>query len=147
MSAEPTGPSAQAAREMLQEAGRLGAASRAGASWPHIAMLLGLGAISSLSLLSFWLVGQFNESYIALPMVAMLVWLGIFMAFMLANGRSTKLGFTRRWMTFMGIWAGLWILGTVVGLVFFPGSMWFFIAVSSAITANSVIGAWREVRA
>lgn len=144
---EPTGPSAQTARELLQEAGRLGAASRAGASWPHIAMLLGLGAISSLSLLSFWLVGQFNESLIALPMMAMLVWLAIFMGFMLANGRTTKLGFTRRWMTFMGIWAGLWILGTVVGLVFFPGSLWFFIAISTAITANSVIGAWREVRA
>ena len=147
MNPDPTAPSAQAAREMLEQAGRLGAASRAGASWPHIAMLLGLGAISSLSLLSFWMVGQFDESLIALPLLAMLLWLGIFMGFMLANGRTTKFGFTRRWMAFMGIWAGLWTLGTVVGLVFFPGSLWFFVAVSAAITANSVIGAWREVRA
>ncbi len=147
MSNNDANPSAQAARDMLEQAGRLGAASRTGASWPHVAMLLGLGAISSLSLLSFWLVGQFNESLIALPLIAMLIWLGIFMAFMLIAGRSTKLGFTRRWRAFIGIWAVLWAIGTIVGLFFFADSLWFFILVATAITANSVIGTWFEVRA
>lgn len=146
MSADPTRPSAQAARDLLQEAGRLGAASRTGASWPHIAMLLGLGAISSLSLISFWLVGRFDESLIVIPLVAMLVWMGIFLAIMMVFGRSTKRGFGRRWITFIAIWGVLWIIGVGLGTTIAVNQLWFTLAIATAITLNSAIGAWLEAR-
>ena len=133
-----------AAQNMLNEAGRLGAASRAGASWPHVTMLLGMGAISSLSLLSFWLVGQFNESLIWVPLVGMLAWLGVFMATMLRFGTSTKKGFNTRWGIFMAIWAVLWTIDCAVGLNFFLDDLWFFAATAAAIMIATVIGAWTE---
>lgn len=140
-------PSAQAARELLNEASRLESAARSGAGWPHIAMLLGLGAITSLSMLAFWFVGRFDESLVALPLVAMLIWLGIFMVFMMVFGRSTKRGFGRRWMTFMMIWAGLWVIGILLASTLLTGQFWFAIVIATAITINSVIGAWLEARA
>ncbi len=136
--------SPSAAQNLLNEAGRLGAASRSGAGWPHIAMLLGLGAISSMSLLAFWLVGQVNESLIWIPMLGMFSWLGIFMAVMLYFGRSTKQGFTVRWGICIGIWAVLWGIGCVVGLNFFADELWFFAATAAAITITTVAGAWTE---
>ncbi|WP_372696841.1 hypothetical protein [Arthrobacter sp. JSM 101049] len=142
----PVRPSPQAAHDLLQEASRLESASRAGAGWPHITMLLGLGAITSLSMLSFWFVARYDESLVALPMIAMLVWLGIFMAFMFAFGRSTKRGFGRRWMTFMMIWAGLWVVGIVLSSTLFAGELWFTLLIATAITVNSVTGAWLEAR-
>ena len=139
-------PSAEAARELLNEAGRLESASRAAAGWPHIAMLLGLGAITSLSMLSFWFVGRFDEGLVALPMTAMLIWLAVFMVFMLVFGRSTKRGFGRRWMTFMMIWAALWVLGILLASTVFTGELWFALLIAAAITVNSVAGAWLEAR-
>lgn len=139
-------PSAETARALLNEAGRLESASRAAAGWPHIAMLLGLGAITSLSMLSFWFVGRFDEHLVALPMTGMLIWLAIFMAFMLVFGRSTKRGFGRRWMTFMMIWAALWVLGILLASTVFTGELWFAILIAAAITLNSVAGAWLEAR-
>lgn len=147
MDSEQSHPSAQAARDLLNEAGRLGSASRAAAGWPHIAMLLGLGAITSLSMLAFWFVGRFDESLVALPLIAMLIWLGIFMVFMIVFGRSTKRGFGRRWMTFMMIWAGLWVVGILLASTLLAGQLWFAIAIAAAITVNSVVGAWLEARA
>jgi hypothetical protein len=146
MNSEPFPPSADAARDLIQKADRIGAASRAGAGWPQIAMLLGLGAISSLSLIAFWLASHVDESLIAAPLTAMLVWLGIFMVFMIVFSRSTKRGFGRRWVVFMGIWALLWTAGTLVGGFVFPGQLWFAILIASGITLNSVIGAWLEAR-
>ncbi|MET0977988.1 MAG: hypothetical protein ABWX63_04155 [Paeniglutamicibacter terrestris] len=146
MSTESTQPSAQAAAAMLQEAGRLGAAARTGASWPHICMLLGLGAISSLSLISFWLVGRFDQSLIVVPLLAMLAWLGIFMAMMLVFGRSTKRGFSKRWLSFMSIWAILWVIGVALGTTVAVNQLWFTLCIAGAITINSVIGAWLEAQ-
>lgn len=142
MQNEPLTPAA--AQKLLNEAGRLGAASRSGAGWPHIAMLLGLGAISSMSLLAFWLVGQVDESLIWIPMTGMLIWLGIFMATMLHFGKSTKRGFTARWGVYIAVWAVLWGIGCIVGLFFFSDDLWFFAAVAAAITIATVLGAWTE---
>ncbi|WP_417216853.1 hypothetical protein [Arthrobacter sp.] len=147
MATEQPRPSAQAARDLLNEAGRLESASRTGASWPHIAMLLGLGAITSLGTLSLWFVGKFDESLVALPMISMLAWLGIFMVFMLVFGRSTKRGFGRRWMTFMMIWAVLWIVGVLLASTLLSGRLWFAVLIAAALTVNSVVGAWLEARA
>ena len=138
--------SAQSARDMLQEAGRLGSASRAGASWPHVTMLLGLSAISSLSLISFWLVGRIDQSLISIPMVAMLIWLGIFMAVMLIFGNSTKLGFSKRWIRFMIIWGILWIIGVGLGTTIAINQLWFTLLISAAITLNALIGTWLEAK-
>lgn len=140
----PAHPTAEDAQGLLQEASRLETASRAGASWPHITMLLGLGAISSLTMISFWFVGRFDESMVTLPLIAVLVWLGILMAFMLVFGRSTKRGFARRWVIFMSIWGGLWALGVILTNTVFTGELWFTIVIATALTLNSTVGAWLE---
>ena len=142
MNKNPLTPAA--AQNLLSEAGRLGAASRSGASWPQITMLLGLGAISSISLLAFWLVAQVDESLIWIPMTALLVWLGIFMATMFHFGKSTKAGFTRRWLLYIAVWAVLWAVGCFIGLFFFKDDLWFFAATAVAITIATVWGAWTE---
>lgn len=138
--------SAQAARELLQQAGQLKAASNASASWPHITMLLGLSAISSLSLISFWLVGRFDQSLISIPLIAMLIWLGIFMAVMMIFGRSTKQGFSKRWIRFMAIWVALWLIGVGLGTTIAINTLWFTLLISGAIAINALIATWLEAR-
>ncbi len=74
-----TGPlDPQQAQELLNRAHRQDATARAGASWPHIAGLLGMGAASSLALVALAYV---PPSLIWLPMALLFVWLGALLAF------------------------------------------------------------------
>ncbi len=139
-------PDPQRARDLLNEAGRLGAASRGGASWPQIALLLGLGGISAMFAVAVYLVVLANEHLIWLPMLVMGLWLGILTAMMLGFTRSTKLGFGRRWRTAMLAWAVAWVFTVVGGTVWWRGQLWFALASAALLTAVTAWGAWREAR-
>lgn len=61
----------QLAHELLARADGGGATARAGASWPHVAGLLGMGASSSLAIVAFAYV---PTPLIWLPMGLLFVW-------------------------------------------------------------------------
>lgn len=138
--------SAENARGMLQQADQLGASARTGAGWPQITMLLGLGAISSLSLISFGLVAHIQDALPTVPMIAMFVWLGIFMATGLFFGRSVKRGFGPRWAAYMSIWGVLWALSMLLSGYVFQDQMWFYVLCAAVITVATTACAWYEAR-
>lgn len=134
------------ARELLDQAGRLGAAARSGASWPQIAMLLGLGGLSAMFAIALHLVVIADDRLIWLPMVVMALWLGILATMMLVFGRSTKFGFGRRWRTAMLAWAAAWVFTIVGGTVWWKGQVWFALGSALLLTVVTAWGAWREAR-
>lgn len=136
----------QQARDLLDRAGRLGAASRSGASWPQIALLLGLGGISAMFAVALYLVVLADEHLVWLPMVVMGLWLGILTAIMLGFGTSTKFGFGHRWRTAMLAWALAWVFTIVGSTVWWRGELWFAIASALLLTVVTSWGAWREAR-
>lgn len=134
------------ARQLLQEAGRLGAAARAGASWPQIACLLGLGGVSTMFVVSLPLVVMADERLIWLPMVAMAVWLAILITVMVVFSRASKSGFGRRWGQAMGAWAVVWVVAVLGSTVWWKGQLWFAVTAGAALTLITTWGAWREAR-
>ena len=136
----------QQARDLLDQAGRLGAASRSGASWPQIALLLGLGGISAMFAVAVYLVGLADDHLVWLPMVVMGLWLGILTAMMVGFGRSTKVGFGRRWRTAMLVWAVAWVFTVVGSTVWWRGQLWFALGSALMLTVVTTWGAWREAR-
>lgn len=139
-------PSPHEARNMLAQAGQLEASVHSTASWAHVTMLLGLGAISALSLVAFGLVGKFDESFVFYPMLSMFVWLGIFMVTMFLFGKSTKVGFSTRWRAYMALWGVLWVAGVLGTTTLFAGQMWFAVLAAALITVATTACAWSEAR-
>lgn len=144
---ESTGPlDAARARELLNEAGRLGSASRSGASWPAIGTMLGLGATSSMFMVALHLVTLSDEGLVWLPLVVMGVWLAILIGTMTVFTRATKAGFGRRWTQGMLAWSVVWVLSIVGGTVWWPGQLWFTLASIAALTVVTAATAWNEAR-
>lgn len=134
------------ARELLDEAGRLGSAARAGASWPHITCLLGIGGVSTMFIVSLYLVTRLDQRLIWFPMGAMAVWLAILIATMAVFNRASKAGFGRRWLQTIGAWSVTWLIAIMGGTVWWPGELWFAIAAGVAVTVVTAGGAWWEAR-
>lgn len=130
------------ARELLASAERTATTARAVGTWTPVALLLAMGAGSSLGLVGMWLAGP---SLLLLPMGLFLVWLGIGLAFHIRFSRSAKRGFSRRWAITLGLWALTWAVGaftTARGAI--GDNVWWVTAVALALTAITAIGAWQE---
>ena len=136
----------QQARDLLDQAGRLGAASRSGASWPQITMLLGLGGTSAMFVVALYLVVLADERLVWLPMAFMGLWLAILISTMVVFNRATKAGFGRRWGQAMGAWSVAWIITVIGSTVWWKGELWFAITSALLLTAVTAWGAWREAR-
>ena len=134
------------ARHLLDEAGRLGSIARAGASWPHIAFLLGLGGVSTMFVVALHLVVRSDEHLVWLPMAAMGAWLAILVTVMVVFARASKAGFSRRWVQAMGAWALGWVVAMLGGTVWWKGQLWFAVTAGAALTLITTWGAWREAR-
>lgn len=141
---EPVDP--QQARELLERAGQLSAASRSGAGWPQITMLLGLGASSSMFMVALHLVMLADERLVWLPMVIMLLWLAILSVTMLGFARATKVGFSRRWWTVILVWGVVWVVSMLGITVWWPGQLWFAVTAALVLTVVCTFGGWREAR-
>lgn len=138
-----THPTPDEARALLDQAARTASTTRAGASWPQIGGLLGLGGASSLALPALAFA---PEHLLAIPMTLLFVWIGVIFAFTAAFSRSLKHGFGRRWITTIVIWGVLWILGVAGIYWWFEGQAWFLVVASGSLTAVTLAGAWIEAR-
>ncbi len=129
------------ARALLRQADGAAATARAGASWPHIAGLMGLGAASSLALVALAYV---PPTLLWLPLTLLFAWVGALFVFAGRFGRAVKRGFGRRWTLTLIIWGALWIV-TVFGTSWwFADQTWFLIASALALTVTAWVGAWAE---
>lgn len=134
------------ARDLLGKADQLGAAAQSGASWPQIALLLGLGGVSSMAILGMTLATGTNRLYMFIPMGFMLAWLGILTVIMLAFHRVTKVGFGRRWRRAILTWGLTWVVAIIGSTVWWQGEIWFAVVAAVALTVVTVVPAWTEAR-
>ncbi len=95
-------PTPEEARLLLERADSVGAAASANVSWPYIATLLSIGAATSLG--TFAMSISTGTGYLV-AMVGMLAWVMIAIGFMVAYGRTVRLGFKKRWRIYIGTWA------------------------------------------
>lgn len=110
MTAQPT-PTPEEARIMLDRVGQLGAGATAGASWPHIATLLTMGAATSMGTLAM---GLTTGTGYVIATLAMIVWVVVSITFMLAFGRSTRIGFKKRWPAYMVAWGIAYVIAILL---------------------------------
>ena len=110
MNVEPD-PTPDEARVLLDRVGQLGAAATAGASWPHIATLLTLGAATSMGTLAMSVTT--GVGYLAVT-IAMLVWVVVSIVLMLVFGRATRLGFKKRWPAYMIAWGLAYVFAVLM---------------------------------
>lgn len=136
-------PSPDEARALLDQAARSASTARAGAGWPQIAGLMGMGGASSLALPALAFA---PEGLVGLPMTLLFIWIGALFAFGAVFSRSVKRGFGRRWTTTIVLWGICWVAGVVGVSWVFEGQMWFLVLASSAITVVTLVGAWIEAR-
>lgn len=138
-----SGPTPEEARELLEQAARTASTTRAGASWPQLAGLLGLGGASSLALVALAYV---PTELVALPLLLFLGWLGALFGFVGVFSRAVKRGFGRRWIGTLLGWGALWLVGIFGIYWWFPGQSWFLATVSAALCLVTLLGAWLEAR-
>ena len=110
MTAQPA-PTPEEARIMLDRVGQLGAGATAGASWPHIATLLTMGAATSMGTLAM---GLTTGTGYVIATLAMIVWVVVSITFMLAFGRSTRIGFKKRWPAYMVSWGVAYVIAILL---------------------------------
>jgi hypothetical protein len=141
-----SGLDARQAQELLEQADRITASVRSGAGWPQIATLLGLGAVSSVSVIALTLAARVPGTPMVLPIVAMMAWILIFSTMGLVFGRTSKRGFGTRWGLYIGAWAVLWTVAMLVGGTYFQGELWFAGVMAALLTVTTTAGAWYEAR-
>lgn len=132
-------PDPHEAAELISQAGRTTSSVRGTASWPFIAVQLGLGAASSMYLL--WAPappGPLSTSIV--PLIGLAGWIAFLLPFGVVFGRVAKNGFGRRWLVFMAVWSACWVVGMLQP---FP---WAAVGAGFVIMAASMIGAVREAR-
>lgn len=138
-----TGPlDPEKARELLRQAELTASTTREVGTWTPVALLLTMGAASSLALVGMWLAGP---GLLALPMTLFFVWMAIGFAIHLRFARSAKRGFGRRWLVTIGLWVVAWTFGvftTADGAI--GDNVYWVSATALAITAITAIGAWIE---
>ena len=104
-------PTPDEARRLLAEADSTGRHATARAGWPGVAVLLSLGSVLSLGTLALGLTTGTNY-FVA--MIALLVWIGVVVAFQLAFLRSHRIGFGRRWGLYIAAMFAIYLVAMLV---------------------------------
>ncbi|BCW62159.1 hypothetical protein StoSoilB22_11320 [Arthrobacter sp. StoSoilB22] len=139
--------SAAEARELLARADSLGASSINAAAWPVAVMFTSLAIMGSLLMIGMHivLVGGYGAALLACSVGA---WGAITASIWPMFQRSTKVGFTKRFLTSLLGYFALYVVALVVGAYFFrDGNLWFYIPAAIALAAIGLAAAFRELRA
>ncbi|MBD8506816.1 hypothetical protein HT102_09980 [Hoyosella sp. G463] len=140
-------PSATEADRLLGEARRLARSSH-DAAWPWIAFLLGLGATTSMAFLAFGTTTRPDAPTAGNTAVVlgMLAWVGALMAFAIGRARGARRGFGRRWILYITAWAATYIIGLLIGSIWFAGNLAYWTIAATAVGVACIVGAVLESR-
>ena len=139
--------SAAEARELLAKADSLGATSINAAAWPVAVTFTSLAIMGSLLMIGMHIVTHTGYGA-ALLACSVGAWGAITACIWPMFQRSTKAGFTKRFLTSLIAYFALYVVALVGGAYFFPnGSLWFYISAAIALAAIGLAAAFRELRA
>ncbi|WP_043805865.1 hypothetical protein [Paenarthrobacter aurescens] len=135
------------ARELLARADSLGATSINAAAWPVAVTFTSLAIMGSLLMIGMHIVTHTGYGA-ALLACSVGAWGAITASIWPMFQRSTKAGFTRRFVTSLIAYFALYVVALVGGAYFFPsGNLWFYIPAAITLAAIGLAAAFRELRA
>lgn len=139
--------SAVEARELLARADSVGAASINAAAWPVAVLFTSLAIMGSLLMIGMHIVAHTGYGA-ALLACSVGAWGAITACVWPMFQRSTKAGFTKRFVTSLVGYFALYVVALVVGAYFFrDGNLWFYIPAAVALAGIGLAAAFRELRA
>lgn len=139
--------SAAEARELLARADSVGAASINAAAWPVAVLFTSLAIMGSLLMIGMHIVAHTGYGA-ALLACSVGAWGAITACVWPMFQRSTKAGFTKRFVTSLVGYLALYVVALVVGAYFFrDGNLWFYIPAAVALAGIGLAAAFRELRA
>lgn len=145
---ETTGsPSPAQAQELLARAASIGAASTNAAAWPVAMVFTSLAILGSMLMIGMHIVS--HTGYGAPLLAASVgVWGVLTASIWPMFQRSTKAGYTKRFLTSLIAYFVLYgvALGVGVGL-FRDGNLWFYIPAAIVLAGVGLAAAFRELRA
>ncbi|MCR1160790.1 hypothetical protein NEK97_04885 [Paenarthrobacter sp. UW852] len=145
---ETTGsPSAAEARELLAKAEAIGATSTNAAAWPVAVTFTSLAIIGSLLMIGMHIV--LVTGYGA-PLLACSVgaWAAVTASIWPMFQRSTKAGYTKRFLTSLVAYFALYAVALAAGAILFQdGNLWFYLPAGIALAVVGLAAAFRELRA
>ncbi|WP_416405054.1 hypothetical protein [Arthrobacter sp. LFS091] len=145
---ETTGsPSAAEARELLAKAEAIGAASTNAAAWPVAVTFTSLAIIGSLLMIGMHivLVTGYGAALLACSVGA---WAAVTASIWPMFQRSTKAGYTKRFLTSLLAYFALYVVALAAGAILFrDGNLWFYLPAGVALGVVGLAAAFRELRA
>ncbi|WP_218711777.1 hypothetical protein [Arthrobacter sp. BF1] len=140
-------PSAGEAREMLARADGIGSSATSAASWPAAMVFNSLAILGSMLMIGFHIVAHTGYGA-ALLAITVSVWAAINATIWPLMQRTTKTGFTKRFLTSLFAYMGLYAIALFVGAFAFPdGSLAYYITAAAVLAAVGLAAAFRELRA
>jgi len=140
-------PSAEEARALLAQAEGIGNSATSAAGWPAAMVFNALAILGSMLLIGLQIVS--HTGYGA-PLLAITVgvWAAVNATAWPLMLRTTKTGFTKRFMTSLFTYMGLYVAALLIGSFAFPnGNMAYYITAAVVLGATGMAAAFRELRA
>ncbi|WP_449372266.1 hypothetical protein [Arthrobacter psychrolactophilus] len=147
MTSQNNSPSPQEAQQLLAQAESVGTAAISNHGWPAAMVFNSLAILGSLLMVGMHIVA--HTGYGA-PLLACSV--GIWAAFTATTWslmiRTTKLGFTKRFLSSLLSYMSLYVAALLIGVFTFPnGSLAYYITAAAILAAMGLAAAFRELRA
>ena len=140
-------PTPAQAQELLDRARSIGATSLSAAAWPAAMVFTSLAILGSMLMVGMQIVS--HTGYGA-PLLAgaVGVWAAVTACVWPMFQRSTKAGFTRRFLTSLLAYFLLYVLALGAGVAFFrEGNLWFYLSAAVVLGGVGLAAAFRELRA
>ena len=140
-------PTPAQAQELLERAQSIRAASTSAAAWPVAMVFTSLAILGSMLMVGMQIVS--HTGYGA-PLLAAAVglWAGATACIWPMFQKSTKAGFTKRFLTSLLAYLLLYVLALGVGVTFFrEGNLWFYLSAAVVLAGVGLAAAFRELRA
>jgi hypothetical protein len=140
-------PSPDEARDLLTKAHTLGSTATRAAGWPTAMIFNSLAILGSMLMIGFHLVA--HTGYGA-PLLAVSVgtWAAVTAVAWSMMHRTTKAGFSKRFVTSLLGYMGLYVLAILIGAVAFPdGNLAFYLPAAVILAGAGLAAAFRELRA
>jgi hypothetical protein len=140
-------PSPAQAQALLARADSIGATSTNAAAWPVAMIFTSLAILGSMLMIGMQIV---SVTGYGAPLLATSVgiWAAATACIWPMFQRSTKAGYTRRFLTSLVAYFVLYAVALGVGVIFFrEGNLWFYIPAAILLAGVGLAAAFRELRA
>lgn len=147
MTSQNNSPSAEEAREMIARAEGIGTTATNAAGWPAAMVFNSLAILGSMLMIGLHIVAHTGYGAQLLT-ISVCIWAAFNATIWPIMQRTTKIGFTKRFMTSLWVYMGLYVTAVLLGVLAFPnGSLAYYITAAIVLAAVGLAAAFRELRA